>query len=379
MAASLGQWMQSTALGWIALDLTDSTSFVGWVAFMASIPFLFISPPAGVLIDRYDARKILIFCQVAMAIIACGVAVDVISGHISPAHLLVAALINGVLQAVLSPTQQAVSPRLVPRESLTNAVGLVIAGQSMTRVVGPSVAGVLIGFAGSGSAFIAQAIAALAAFVLIFLTPIPAATRGIAVVRLRNMVEGLRFVAGRTDLRTLFLMASIPFLLAFPYSQFLSVFARDVLDIGATGLGILMASSGVGAVIGSLFIAGGSQRRGLGKIIAVTTIIYGVLMILVSISRNPWISAPLIATASGLGTYYAGANNAMLQHRLTDEMRGRVLGGFMLTSGLMPLGTVTMGIFAGSTSAPIATAVFGVLTIASMAVLAGTSKTLRSL
>jgi MFS family permease len=141
MAASLGQWMQTTALGWLALDLTNSKSFVGLVAFMAGVPFLVISIPAGVLIDRFDRRKVLMTSQALAALLACLVAIDVIADWVQPWHLLFAAFFNGSLQAILSPTQQSLVPSLVPREDLTNAVGLISAGQNMTRVVGPSLAG----------------------------------------------------------------------------------------------------------------------------------------------------------------------------------------------------------------------------------------------
>lgn len=132
--------MQSTALGWLAFDLTDSKSFVGIVSFVAGVPFLIVSLPGGVLIDRFDSRKLLMTCQALAAFLAVVVAIDVIAGWVKPCTLLIAAFLNGSLQAILSPSQQSLVPRLVSRASLTNAVGLMETGSNMTRVFGPSLA-----------------------------------------------------------------------------------------------------------------------------------------------------------------------------------------------------------------------------------------------
>src|SRR5215203_2862452 len=165
VSASLGQWMQSTALGWLALDISNRSSFVGVVAFAAGIPFLFVSIPGGLLLDRFDRRKILIICQAIAAICAVLLAIDVITGFVQAWHLLLFAFINGSLQAIMNPAQQAIVPSLVTRERLTNGIALMSAGQNMTRVVGPSVAGAIIGFAGTGAAFFCQSIALVTALV----------------------------------------------------------------------------------------------------------------------------------------------------------------------------------------------------------------------
>ncbi|MGH2547872.1 MAG: MFS transporter, partial [Thermomicrobiales bacterium] len=117
--AQLGQWMQTVALGWIALDLTDSAFFVGLVSFMSGIPFIIVAVPAGVLIDRFDRRQVLLFCQGFAAILAVVMAIDVMAGTVEPWHLLIAAFINGSLLSILTPTQQAITPALVAREDLT--------------------------------------------------------------------------------------------------------------------------------------------------------------------------------------------------------------------------------------------------------------------
>jgi MFS family permease len=377
-ATALGQWMQSTALGWLALELTDSASFVGIVAFVAGVPFLLVSIPAGVLIDRFDRRRVLMACQGLTALLAVFVAGDVIAGTVRPWHLLVAGFFNGSLQAVLSPTQQSLVPRLVPRHDLTNAVGLMSAGQNLTRVVGPSVAGAAIGLFGTGEAFLLQAAALIVALVLIGTAAIPV-MKGTAAVPVRSAFDGMRLILRRPDLQALFLLASIPTFFAFPYISFLSVFARDVLRIGPEGLGLLLAASGTGAVAGSLLVASGGQPTRAGRTIVIRTVAYGLVIAGVAASRSVYLSLPLLLMAGLLGANFMSANNALLQLRITDEMRGRVMGAYMLTWGLMPLGAMPMGLLAGAVGAPIAVASGAALTSILVALVGLTSRGLRDL
>lgn len=346
LAVSLGQWMQSTALGWLAFDLTDSKSFVGFVTFMAGVPFLVISIPGGVLIDRFDRRKVLMVSQGSAAALAVLVSIDVIAGRVEPWHLLVAAFMNGSLQAILNPSQQSLVPRLVPRASLTNAIGLMSAGSNMTRVFGPSLAGAIIGFAGTGEAFLLQAVALLVAFGLMLTTRLPAVMIDSTVSGIRGVLDGLKLVVSRPDLRGLFLLASIPAFFVFPYISFMAVYAKDVLEIGPEGLGILMASSGSGAVIGGLMVASARQRSRAGRTLITWTIAYGVTISLFAISPVVWLSIPILVVAGLLGSYFMSSNNAMIQHLITDDIRGRVMGTYMLTWGLMPLGALPMGLAA---------------------------------
>jgi MFS family permease len=377
-ATALGQWMQSTALGWLALELTDSASFVGIVAFVAGVPFLLISIPAGVVIDRFDRRRVLMACQGLTAVLAVMVAGDVLSGAVRPWHLLVAAFLNGSLQAVLSPTQQSLVPRLVPRDDLTNAVGLMSAGQNLTRVAGPSIAGAAIGLFGTGEAFLLQAAAVVVALFLIATAAIPS-IKGSAAVPVRSAFDGMRLIVRRPDLQALFLLASIPTFFAFPYMSFLSVFARDVLRIGPEGLGLLLAASGTGAVAGSLLVASGRQATGAGQTIVVRTVIYGLVIVGVAASRSVYVTLPLLVLAGLLGANFMSANNALLQLRITDDMRGRVMGAYMLTWGLMPLGAMPMGLVAGAVGAPIAVASGAALASLLVAIVGLTAKGLRDL
>ncbi|MFT4037816.1 MAG: MFS transporter [Thermomicrobiales bacterium] len=344
LSASAGQWMQQVALGWLAITLTASPGFVGIVTFAAGIPFIVVAPLGGVMIDRADRRQLMLVCQGLAMVLASVMAVDVIGGWVQPWHLPIAAFLNGSLQALLSPTQQSLVPSLVPRRDLTNAIGLMSAGQNMTRVVGPSIAGIVIGAIGVGETFIVQAIFIAISFSLVLrivLPPRPArATGG------RGVFDGIRLMASRPDLRGLFLLAAIPMFCVFPYISFLNVFALEVFDIGAQGLALLMAVSGCGAVVGSLMVASRQEIKGAGKLLVMITVIYGFVVTAVALSTHLWLSLPLMFLGSLLGAAFMGGNNVMLQHRVSDEIRGRVMGAYMLTWGLMPLGALPMGLAA---------------------------------
>ncbi len=354
LASSVGQWMQQVALGWLAIVMTDSPGFVGIVTFFAGLPFLIVAPFGGALIDRVDRRKLMLACQVLAFALAVVLAADVMSGLVQPWHLPIAAFLNGSLLALLIPTQQSLVPALVPREALTNGIGLMSAGQNMTRVVGPSVAGIVIGAVGVGPAFVAQAAAIAVAFGLVFSVILP--PRPPRAATGRGVFDGIRLIASRPDLRGLFLLASIPTLFVFPYIGFLNVFARDILQIGAQGLGLLMAMSGGGAVVGSLLVASAARTEGMGRVLLGMTVLYGVPIIGVALSRTLWITLPMLFIAGVLGAAFMSGNNAMIQHRVTDDVRGRVMGAYMLTWGLMPLGSLPMGIIADRVGTPTAVA-----------------------
>lgn len=377
LAASAGQWMQQVALGWLAIELTNSPGFVGIVTFAAGVPFIIVAPLGGALIDRTDRRNLMLICQAIAVVLASFMAVDVIGGFVQPWHLPVAAVLNGSLQALLSPTQQSLVPSLVPRSDLTNAIGLMSAGQNMTRVVGPSIAGVVIGTVGVGETFVVQAIFIAVAFALVLRVMLPP-RREIASGS-RGVFDGVRLIVSRPDLRGLFLLAAIPMFFVFPYIGFLNVFARDIFQIGAQGLGVLMAVSGCGAVVGSLLVASRKSIQGAGKILIWTTVLYGFVVSFVAFSTHLWLSLPLMFLGSMLGSAFMGANNVMLQHRVNDEIRGRVMGAYMLTWGLMPLGALPMGLVADRCGVQIAVASGAIISTVLTAILGLSASAVREI
>jgi MFS family permease len=377
LAASVGQWMQQVALGWLAIIMTNSPGFVGIVTFSAGLPFLVVAPFGGSLIDRLDRRRLMLTCQALAFLLATIMAFDVMTGLVQPWHLPIAAFLNGSLQALLIPNQQALVPALLPRAVLTNGIGLMSAGQNMTRVVGPSIAGVVIGAIGVGPTFLAQAAALAVAFALVFTVVLPPRPPRSAAGR--GVFDGIRLIASRPDLRGLFLLASIPTLFVFPYIGFLNVFALDVLHIGAEGLGLLMATSGAGAVVGSLLVASVARTEGNGRVLLGLTVLYGVPIVAVALSRTLWVTLPMLFLAGVLGAAFMSGNNAMIQHRVSDNIRGRVMGAYMLTWGFMPLGSLPMGMVADRVGITTAVAAGAIVSSVLAAVYGLRSSVLRAL
>lgn len=344
LITQLGQWLQNIALGWLALILTDSPAFVGRVGFAAGLPILALSLPAGVLLDRVDRRRALIACQVTGAALAAGIAFFAAQDRLAAWSLLAAAFLSGGLLAFTQPATQALAPALVPRADLANALALSAAGNSSTRIIGPSIAGALIGAVGIAGCFASQAgILALAAALTFALRP-PARVRDRAHAAVGGgLLDGLRAIRKDRTLTGLLLLAAAPALLAYPYVQLMPVFARDVLGLGPRGLGLLMATTGVGAFAGALLVATLGAHPHKGRLTLLLGIVYG--FFLTAFVHSPW---PLVAAAIGAGASFLGSafyslNTILVQTYASDAMRGRVLGALTLTFGLMPIGTLLIG------------------------------------
>lgn len=370
-ATQLGQWFQTVALGWLALDLTNRPAFVGQVAFMTGLPMLLFSLPAGVLLDRADRRLVLLASQAGTAALALTFTVIVAGGWAAPWLLLIAAPIAGTLQAFSQPAMQSLVPTLVPRDQLPNALALSSAGNSSARIIGPSLAGIVIGAAGVPGCFAIQAGTLVVAFIRtapIRVGPVPRdqafVTTGGGLLGALKVIRRDRVLAG------LLLLAAVPALFAFPYVQMLPVFARDTLQIGARGLGLLLASSGVGAVAGALSVAALGRRTDRGRLLVGSGLLYGLL--LTAFAQSPWpVVSGLILVASGyIGSVYFSLNTILLQLRASDESRGRVLGALALTFGLTPIGALPIGAVAQRIGAPWAVTAGALLTSLLIALLA---------
>jgi MFS family permease len=353
-----GQWMQQVAMGWLVLELTDSSTFLGFVGFARGIPMLILALPAGVLADRIDRRRLLMLFQGMGALVAVLLALLVVTDWIEPWHVIILSVMGGAVMAFIAPTRQALVPGVVPRDLVANAVAMNSAGQNATRIVGPSLAGLLISAVGTGVCFVAQAAGFLWALVMSFqLKPQPVAQQRMGAGIRANIGDGLSYIRGSATLSGLMLMAAVPVLLAQPYMQMMPVFARDVLDVGSTGLGLLMAASGVGALAGALLYGAiGDRIRRQGYFQIATAAGFGLVLALFALS--PWfpLSLLLVAMTGGISSVYMAANNTVIQLTVDDAYRGRVMSVYMMTWGMMPFGTLPMGALSDVFGAPAAVA-----------------------
>jgi len=355
VVTQLGQWFQTIALAWLALTLTDSAAFVGQIGFASGLPILCLSLPAGAMLDRFDRRRALLICQVLGALLAVTIALIIARGTIKPWHLFVAALLSGSLLAVAQPATQTLVPALVDHADLPNALALSSAGNSSTRIVGPSIAGVLIGAVGIAGCFFSQSFALLAAAGLTLLLRVPrGAAPGITLGS--GLLDGLAFIRRDRNLVGMLLLAGTPALLAYPYIQMLPVIARDVLHLGPRGLGVLMAASGVGGLLGALTTATMSTRANKGRLTVVVGLVYGVVLAAFALTPVAVPAGAILLVSTFLGTMFYSLNQIMVQTYVREDMRGRVLGALALTVGLQPVGSLFVGELAQRIGAPYALA-----------------------
>ena len=314
-----GQWVLQIALGWLMLDLTNSEFWVGMVGFAGGIPILLFSIPAGILIDRVDRRRILIVCQAVLAALGIALTVVIVMGRAEPWLLLTAAFINGIMMTVNNTTRQVIVADTVERIDLPAAIALNSAGQNATRVIGPSVAGAIIGLVGLGGAFAFQGGLLGLALGLSFMISAQVAGGRVAPSNRGGVLDGVRYIWRNPVLRDLMILATIPTLTVFPYMQLLPVYARDILAIGPQGLGLLMAASGVGAVAGALLVANATHLPWRGLFMLLATIAYGAVIIVFAFSTSVWLSMAMLMLAglSGPDLPSAPATSASMEKRCT--------------------------------------------------------------
>jgi len=357
MATNSAFWMYQIAVGWLALQETDSPLFVGLTGFAGGIPLLIFAIPSGVVIDRVDRRTVLMIAQASIMVVASAFAIMIATGAIRPWSILALAFVYGTIMSFVFPTRNAIVPNLVAREDLVNAVALNAAGQNSTRVVGPSLAGVLIAIVGvSGTFAVAAAMQILA---LLWTAQLPKMASDIAVRSSslwRNVTEGIEAVARDEFLKGMILLAGLVTILVMPYINLMPVFARDEMHLGATGLGALMACSGTGSVLGALAVA---RWRALGYVrgIQVWSAIAFAAFVIVFAFTSITVAAGLLLFVAGLvSASYLAINQTVLQLRIDDAVRGRVLSIYLLTWGMLPLGQLPIGALADRIGAPAATA-----------------------
>ncbi|HEX5166454.1 MAG TPA: MFS transporter [Thermomicrobiales bacterium] len=379
LATNSAFWMYQIAVGWLALQTTDSPFFVGLTGFAGGIPLLFLALPAGVVIDRVDRRTVLMAAQVGVMTVAGLFALLVGTGLIRPWSILLLAFLYGVVMSFVFPTRNAIVPDLVDRTHLANAVALNAAGQNATRVVGPSLAGLLIALIGiSGTFAIAAAMQILALYWTSQLPANgPAATSGGSTLWTSLMV-GLRVVAKDPFLVGLILLASATTVLIMPYINLMPVFARDVMGLGSAGLGVLMASSGLGSVTGALAVARYRRLATWPGIQLITAGGFAGLVLLFAVTPSVLMATVLLFVAGLMSAAYMAINQTVLQLKCDDDVRGRVLSIYLLTWGMLPLGQLPLGALADRIGASAATAIACTIALGVITLLALRFPSLRS-
>ena len=378
---SAGQWIQQVTLGWLLYDLTGSAVLLGMLNGLRALPFLIASPVAGVVADRADRRKILLVTQYVLLTTAFSMGALVASGFLRIWHVFAFTLVSGVAWAFVDPVRQSLVPALVPKKDLMNAVALNSAAFNLTKVVGPSAGGLLIVAFGAAGNFFVQSVAYVGVLLSIHwlrTPPTPADARRTSA--LSNLKEGLSYVWSNPAVFALMASALVPRIFAIPYQILMPVFQKDVLGVGAEGLGMLLAAPGVGAMLAGLMLATLANRvRRQGLLLLISLVSLGVMLNLFSWTTSFHMALLALVAVGGCQVIYMATTNTMLQIIVPDHLRGRVMSIYALDRGLMPVGALMAGVSAHLVGAPVTVSYMGTTVILLAALLAWRAPAVRAL
>ncbi|MBI5696837.1 MAG: MFS transporter, partial [Nitrospirae bacterium] len=341
----IGTWMHSLAQGWLVLKLTDSAFYLSLVQAMGSLPILFLSLIGGVVADRVVKRNLLLVTQALSMALATLLAVLVGMGAVTVWHVIVIATMLGVVNTFDIPGRQSFIVEMVGKEDLMNGIALNSAIFNGARIIGPAIGGVLIAAAGITACFYINAASYTAIIAGLLMMRFEAAPpRRESRPMMKELKEGLAYIRHTPSLSYFILMVSVTSLLAIPYIALMPVFARDVLGVGAKGLGVMMGSAGAGALAGALTLAtlGAVRRKGLTAFSA--AFISSAALLAFSFSRSYPLSCVLLVVVGwGMITQLATVNT-LIQTDVPDDLRGRVMSLYTLVFlGFIPVGNLIVG------------------------------------
>jgi MFS family permease len=345
----IGTWLTRVATSWLIYRLTGSALLLGLVGFASQIPTFFVAPLAGVLVDRWDRYRVLVVTQVLAMLQSALLAVLAITGVITIWHVLVLGIVQGLINAFDMPARQSMVVQVVgDRADLPNAIALNSSMVNGARLIGPAIAGVLIAAVGEGWCFFIDAVsylAVIASLLLMRLAPHPRKARSTHV--LHEMKEGFRYASGSAPIRAVLLLLAVVSLVGIPHMVLLPVIAREVLHGGAGTLGALTAASGLGALVGALYLASRRNVLGLGRVIALSASLFGVGLVGFSLTRVLWLAMPLMLVSGAGMMLQMAASNTILQTIVDEDKRGRVMSLFAMSFfGTAPLGSLLAGALA---------------------------------
>lgn len=353
----------------LAYDLTGSKLALGTINLMVAIPMLVVSPFGGVIADRVEKRWLILLGQFLLLVNELIVLALLLTGRLEFWHMLVVVFFMGCLFPFIMPARQAIVANIVGRQGLGNAMALQMGGMNAARVVGPVVAGGIVALTSVKWVYVMAVIlyvVALLSMSRISKSP-PEEGAGKKPV-MRELVAGMKYVAGDPPVRALMVLSIVPILLAMPFQSLLVVFAEDIWKVGEGGLGVLQAVAGVGGIMGSFYVAWAGQTPRKLRLMMSSLFAFAGTLFLFALS--PWflLALPLVLIADIFASVFTTTNGTIIQMLIPNEVRGRVMSLMMMTFGLTPLGTLPVsavaeafGVRAAVASASVATALLALL------------------
>jgi MFS family permease len=351
----IGTWMQQIAISWLVYQLTHSALLLGTVGFASRIPTFLLAPLAGVLADRWNRHRILIITQTLSMIQAMMFAILILTETITVWHIISLSVFLGLVNALDIPTRQSFVVDMIERkEDLGNAIALNSSMVNGARLIGPSVAGILIATLGEGMCFLLNGLSFIAVIVALLAMNIePKLREGQSSQVFKGLQEGFSYAFGFPPIRSILFLLALVSLMGMPYTVLMPIFAEKILQGGPQTLGFLFGANGVGAVAGSIFLASRKNVLGLGRIIVISSTLFGIGLVVFSLSRLYWLSL-FIMLLTGFGMMVQMASsNTVLQTIVEEDKRGRVMSFYMMAfMGMVPFGSLLAGSLANSIGAP---------------------------
>ena len=362
----IGTWMQQLAMSWLTYRLTHSTVLLGVVGFSSLIPSFLLAPFAGVLIDRWERYRVMIITQILAMIQAVVLALLVLTGMITVWHIIILSTLLGIINSVDNPVRHALIIDLVEsKEDLSNAIALSASMFNVARLVGPSIAGVLISLVGEGVCFLINALSFIAVIISLLSMKVISKERKMHRTPFwQDIREGFAYAFGFPPIRYILMLIAWTSLVGMSYNVLMPVFARDILHGGAHTFGFLMAGTGCGALIGSIYLATRKSVLNLERILVITSLLFGIGLILLSLSHVDWVALIfMMLIGFGMISQFAGCNT-ILQTIVEEDKRGRVMSLFIMTSiGTIPFGSLLAGSIAQVVGTPQTIRISGLLCI----------------
>ncbi len=363
----VGTWMQQVATLWLVYQLTESPFLLGVVGFASQIPAVLITPVAGVLTDRWN-RRYTVFAAQALAMLHAFVLMGLtLTGWITIEQTILLSILLGVVNAFDMPARQSFLIEMVEeREDLPNAIALNSSMFNAARLVGPGIAGLLIGLLGVWPCFLLNGLSYLAvlaslAKMRVKSTSRPTATTGIV----DGFKEAFAYVCGSPPIRTLLVLLGVTSMVTMPLTVLMPIVASEELHGGPDTLGLLTAAIGVGALVASLFLAARTSVLGLGRLIGLSTTVLGLGMIVLSFSNNIWLWLVVLLVVGSAMVVQGAASNTVLQTIVEEDKRGRVMSFYALAfTGMAPLGSLFSGSLASRLGTMTAVLVCGIMCVA---------------
>jgi len=378
----IGTWMTRLATSWLVYRLTNSAFLLGFIGFASQVPVFILSPLTGVWVDRLNRHRVLIVTQVLSMIQSFALAALALTHRITFWDIFWLSIFQGTINAFDMPSRQAFVTQMVEsREDLPNAIALNSSMVNASRLIGPSLAGIIIAAVGEGWCFFIDGASYIAVIISLLLMRITvqqvARKRERVVVELR---EGWRYVAHFPPIRAILLLLALVSLFGMPYTVLMPIFARDVLHGGAHTLGFLTGATGVGALVSAAYLATRKSVLGLGRVIPMVTIIFGIALIGFGLSH--WLLLSMFTLLfAGFGMMQEmAASNTILQTIVEEDKRGRVMAFYaMAFVGMSPFGSLVAGELAAHIGAPRTVMISGAVCITGALVFLTQLRNIRAL